>query len=375
MTTASDVTWGSYQGREGPMFRGTRRFQLPSPATEEQRLVAVFTSVESGRADALNFYDKCLVSSGYIQLCESPWFGTSSLLGAIAERDPDLLDPLKPALEASGAEFRKTTRGKWRFHFLDPRGEVDTAAEQQQLFLLNSTGLKGSWDEASKTHAKGWVAALANVLAQDEADKVQMAYVATRMKGFATAPARKILFDDTPSTGWAGAARAIFLSFAGNLPGVAAQQLEAAVNEKPGPKWTKDWTIHLARRLTFGPNIAIYPARYNAIRPVVERLYGVDLPDFAGELKAWTADMGMDPGTTWGDVLDEKVPTFTTVKEVQQLLVDLGYDLGPAGADGKFGAKTRAALMTFQGLNGLTPDGVGGSRTRAKMLEVWQSGV
>lgn len=374
MTTASDVVWGSYQDHEGPFFRGTRWFQLPAKATEDQRLVAVMTAVEAGKADAINGYDRCIISVGYIQLCESPWFGTSGLLGAIAERDPSLLDPLKPALEASNAEFRKTARGRWRFHFRDPRGEVDTAEEQQQLFLLTSTGHKGTWGEASKAHAKGWVAALANVLDQDVADEVQMDYVAARMKGFATAPARRILFDDTPWTGWAGATRAIYLSFAGNLPAVASQQLEAAVQEHPGPKWTKDWCIHITRRLTFGPNIAIYPARYDAIRPVVEKLYGVDLPDFADELRTWATDMGVDPNTTtWWDVTDDRVPTLTTVREIQQLLVDLGYDLGPDGADGQMGPRTKAAIVTFQGLNGLTADGVVGPKTRAKMLEVRRS--
>jgi len=43
------------------------------------------------------------------------------------------------------------------------------------------------------------------------------------------------------------------------------------------------------------------------------------------------------------------------VREIQQLLTDLGYEPGPV--DGLFGSKTRAAIQTFQGEKGLEPDG------------------
>jgi len=378
MATPSDILWSKYKTYRGPFYLGVRRFKLPPKPTENEMLMAVLTATEGGRADAINMYDRCIISTGYIQFCEAKYLLTSNLLGAIATRDPDLLDPLKPALEASGAVFAKTKRGRWRFSFNDPRGEVDAGTEQKQLFLLNSSGHVGDWDDDSKAHAKLWAASMSNVLNQDEADVVQMDYVASRMKGFATNRARKVLFDGTPSTGWTGALRAIYLSFAGNLPAVASKQLTAALEElEATPKWTKDWCIHIARRLTFGPNIAIYPHRYNAIRPMVERLYGVDLPDMAKELKVWTADMEMEP-TEWDDIVDEqpaKEPTFTTVREVQQLLHDMGYDLGPAGVDGWMGRKTRDAVITFQGLNGLSPDGIIGPKTRAKMLAVWRARV
>ncbi len=43
------------------------------------------------------------------------------------------------------------------------------------------------------------------------------------------------------------------------------------------------------------------------------------------------------------------------VREIQQLLTDLGYAPGPI--DGLFGGKTRAAIQTFQRDKGLNPDG------------------
>ena len=55
--------------------------------------------------------------------------------------------------------------------------------------------------------------------------------------------------------------------------------------------------------------------------------------------------------------------TGEDVKYVQQKLIDLGYDLAPYGADGKFGAKTEAAVKAFQKASGIGVDGVVGPMT------------
>lgn len=55
----------------------------------------------------------------------------------------------------------------------------------------------------------------------------------------------------------------------------------------------------------------------------------------------------------------------TTVKQVQQKLIQWGYLTGTA--DGKYGAKTQAAVMAFQRKNGLTADGRVGAATAAAM--------
>lgn len=52
----------------------------------------------------------------------------------------------------------------------------------------------------------------------------------------------------------------------------------------------------------------------------------------------------------------------------QEILVDLGYDLGPSGVDGKFGTKTEAAVKTFQQRHGLTADGIVGPKTWQQLL-------
>ena len=51
------------------------------------------------------------------------------------------------------------------------------------------------------------------------------------------------------------------------------------------------------------------------------------------------------------------------VTAVQAKLVQLGYDLKPYGADGKYGAKTETAVMAFQRDHGLSADGVVGPAT------------
>ena len=44
--------------------------------------------------------------------------------------------------------------------------------------------------------------------------------------------------------------------------------------------------------------------------------------------------------------------------ELQEALITLGYDVGSSGADGKFGAKSKAALSSFQAAHGLTATGL-----------------
>lgn len=63
-------------------------------------------------------------------------------------------------------------------------------------------------------------------------------------------------------------------------------------------------------------------------------------------------------------------PNVFSIKEVQQLLTQLGYS--PGQADGVMGMHTKEALKAFQAAQGLTPDGVLGPKTRTKLLEAWR---
>lgn len=65
----------------------------------------------------------------------------------------------------------------------------------------------------------------------------------------------------------------------------------------------------------------------------------------------------------------------TYVKEVQQALISLGYDVGKTGADGKFGRNTQKAVKAFQKASGLTADGIVGPKTYAALEKAGGGGV
>ncbi|GLB28817.1 hypothetical protein LAD12857_07400 [Lacrimispora amygdalina] len=65
---------------------------------------------------------------------------------------------------------------------------------------------------------------------------------------------------------------------------------------------------------------------------------------------------------TNSDVLREG-SSGEAVKRLQERLIALNYNCGSYGADGKFGRNTTLAVIKFQKINGLTPDGIAGPKT------------
>lgn len=63
--------------------------------------------------------------------------------------------------------------------------------------------------------------------------------------------------------------------------------------------------------------------------------------------------------------LSKRGSTGSEVRQIQERLIKWGYLTGTA--DGIYGAKTEAAVKRFQRNNGLTPDGIAGSATLAKI--------
>lgn len=289
MIEPQNIGWGSYKEYEGPFFRGTRVYVMPSNPSDKDKDLQVLTATEGGRYDAVNMYDRCIVSIGLIQWCEASQYSTSDLLGAVADNlGPDsVIQHLKPALDLCNATFKKNVKGKWRFFFLDGRNEVDTLSKQQELFL-GCSGIKGKWNPEAKERALLWAACFANVWQSEEARRVQVHFTHARLRWFYTADAKKILLEDAePNVGWAGALRGAYNSFAGNLPTTAGKHLRIATDKLKSPKWSPDWCIGVLQELTFGPDIAIYPHRYNVIRPHLERLWSIQLPKTSDELKEW----------------------------------------------------------------------------------------
>lgn len=81
----------------------------------------------------------------------------------------------------------------------------------------------------------------------------------------------------------------------------------------------------------------------------------------------WAIPKGMEGGIVVWRPTVRKGSTGDDVKYVQERLIELGYDIAPYGADGKFGNKTLAAVKAFQKANGLTADGVVGPLTYEKL--------
>lgn len=328
-----NIYWGSYKNFEGPWARGSQRFTLSGTPTPNEEIMSVITATEGGTYDAVNMYDVCLWTVGVIQWCNrAPQFSVDDMLGQVVEAGSDGLKPLEALAIERSYTFRKVGA---KYRFVRGGNAVDSVEEQQKLYFLNASGAKGSWDEESKAWARRWATASIKVWESASARKVQLDFTAKRVLTFAYGTGKQLMAE-MPDTNIGRAWRAMYLSFAANNPAKAAASVAASVKQTQGvmTPWTEPWLANMAYMLTTNPGIAIYPIRYNAIRPVVEKIYGVNLPDYAKELTEWSAKNFQG---RWYDP-----------KELQMALVALGYDIGPEGATGVIDSKTVRALKEFE---------------------------
>ena len=87
-------------------------------------------------------------------------------------------------------------------------------------------------------------------------------------------------------------------------------------------------------------------------------------PDGIAGAKTWEklSSDSVVPNDTESDLL-KMGSKGALVEELQTRLIDLNYSCGSAGADGVFGAGTYNAVVSFQRINGLSPDGIVGPKT------------
>jgi hypothetical protein len=284
-----DIKWGSYKDFEGPYYFGKIKYNSGTTPSEEEKWLEVFTAAEGGHYDAVNMYDRCIISVGLVQWCEAGQFSVSDLLGHVAETCSiqTVHSALISSMISSNVTFKKTSKGKWRFVFLDQRGEVDTIEKQQQLFL-GCTGKKGSWSPETQIKAKQWVSDMASLWIDPCTRKAQVNFTIPKLKSFFLPNAKKVLLDDQEDSNLAKVIRAAYLSFAGNNPTHANNALLELISEDLHEKWSYPWCVDLLKKLTFNANIDLYAGRYDKIRPVLERLWqGVILPKNAIMLKEW----------------------------------------------------------------------------------------
>lgn len=339
MLTLGDIRWGSYKTFEGPWTLGEHPYTLPDNATQSEKVMAVITATEGGRYDAVNMYDVCLWTAGIIQWCNrAPQRSVDSMLSRIAEADARILTPLTKLAQERGYQYARRSN-QWQF--LSPDyGELSTPERQRQLYFAGSSGEVGAWTEEQKHWARRWCLATAQVLGHPEAKRLQVMFTVPRLHSYFAHKSGAELLRRRPETPVGYAWEALYLSYAANNPLKASQAVENALRDSAGvmEPWTVSWLANMAWHMIFDPGIAIYPHRYEKVRPVIERLWGVDLPDAAGETEKWAARNHLD--SRWLDPV-----------ELQRALVALGYDIGPSGADGVMGQKTREALMLFERRN------------------------
>ena len=78
-------------------------------------------------------------------------------------------------------------------------------------------------------------------------------------------------------------------------------------------------------------------------------------------------------GATLGNRLLKRGSEGADVKQLQQYLIQLGYDLGKWGADGEFGGATELAVKAFQKDSALEADGRYGEKTHEALLQALES--
>lgn len=341
MASSADIKWGAYATFEGPFYPGKCPYALPANAVEEEEQLLVLVTTEGGTYDAYNGYDVCISTSGLSQWCDkAPFFLVCKLLGAVAERDMRLLEPLLGVARSRGYSFKKNSAGGWRW--FKGGTEVRSADGQRALYFAGASGNKNSFSLAQKEQAKEWAAAVSTVWENEEAQAIQRAYTIPRLGSFAMGKGKKVLLDSYKhDNAFSRAFRAAYISFAANNPTRAADAVEHASLIRVEP-FGYDWLVVMLKYLTFHSKVAIYPHRYTKIRPVLERLYGVDLPDLAKDLDRWNLQYGFSQKG------EESADKACTPKGLQQALLVLGYDIGPAGADGIVGKRTKAALKKFE---------------------------
>jgi len=205
--------------------------------------------------------------------------------------------------------------------------------------MKGASGKKGAWSRTQKAHAKIWAACLASVFEDEEAKVLQARFTKPRMMTFVRNSAKKILFTDDEekagaNTKWVRALQVAYITFGVNNPKWASEAIAAANANSTQKKWSPAYFVDCLESLTYQKGITIYPHRYDSIRPVLEDLYGIYLPNKAHELKSASV------------FIDSTSGHFYCLKSIQHALHKLRFK--PGKIDGLMGTKTRAATKAFQ---------------------------
>lgn len=294
MVSINQLSWGSYGGYEGPAFYG-RNFYTAQPDDSFNTKCFAVTASGEGALASINMYDRGIISVGAIQWTELTDNKVSEMIGYVAtEFGSELVTKyLQPALDLSNATFGQNPAGKWRFFLAGVEVKGESLA---RALFLGCSGRVGSFNDATRLRARTWCAAVASLFQDPNAMKGQIDFTAPQLRPrFITGNVAAILFGpDSTEQGWSGAVKAFAVAYGVNLPAIVGKVIPIAVAGSKYPKWSREWSLDVIHGLVFLGGIKIWPARYDANRPQIERLFGVELPKNAVELskKAWkTVDL------------------------------------------------------------------------------------
>lgn len=353
MSDSIDLVWQEkgYGGFQGWMYVGPEKLVTSPDDPPLLKAVGVVTSTEGGSPTAFNGYDQCVWSIGLIQLAGSLQLA-SGLMQVLRDAGVGLTQEFDDWLAAHGVTMRRGSL--WRGSKQLNKGLEMAAA------LYGCDGRVGSWTPESKEQAASFARAVIQVLRKPSSISLQLAHVTSRLLNFVVKDVKQLLYPEGfVGEGWYGALQAIFMSFSANNPSIAATQFMEYVTANGFHPDDKDFVIGAAKKLTFGPKIGIYGARYGAIRKKVEELYGVDLPDQPTELQAWRDALGVNH--------EEECSALNVQKKLKQL----GYD--PGILDGFWGKNTERAVRLFQTDKKLEVDGRVGAKTWAALVQATET--
>lgn len=306
----SDIRWAGYKGYSGPAYWGKPGLVAKQGAIkdEKDRIMAVLAATEGGGFNLVNMYDRCVLTVGLIQWCENPYLFVSKMLSYVHKRF-DINHHFEMA--CNGVYFDGK---RWQ----TPDGEASTSKAIKSLFLGGSDGI--SWTEGQKKIARVWARDFANLFLIPEAIEAQAEFTRKRLMQWFLLDSGKKAFARSQGHKNGEAFRAVFISWAANNPKLA----EKALNELNSKEieFSEKWLREYCKKVV-GIGFDIYPDRLKKITPVVKKIYGLHL----GKIKQDTE--------------------FSSEK-IQELLVGLGYDIGPSGVDGIIGKLTKKAIGEFQ---------------------------
>lgn len=295
----SDVEWVAYGKREGPMCRGAHPHAWDMP-TSSARLaagqlrpvdvwLAAAMACEGGCYDAVNMYDRGIVSVGLLQWSEVGWRNLSRMLDFVVRNGGDdaVRRALTPALELTGARISPsgfsiiyTSQNGRGCYDSAPQGKHDDSITKE--LFLGCDGFASSWTPAARRRALVWAECFRELFQNDDAREIQRRYATYELNNFVFPRAREILFDrmgNFEGTPMLHAVRAVYVSMAVNAPGIAQGIVEEFSRSTKIPARSEKWCLSLLSALASTSSAPQFSRRYALSRPIAAAAFNVDLPE------------------------------------------------------------------------------------------------